>query len=284
MNDVSIDMDHLRRWIGSEVEAVDQIDRALVDRFALTLDLDPSRYHEGDAAPVGIHWCLSPLLAPTSELGPDGHPARGGFLPPVPLPRRMWAGGSLTYLGRFLVGQTVSRRSRVEDIRLKQGRTGPLIFVTVEHVYNVGSQVLLRERQDIVYRDMPRQDDVAGDPVAAGSAEPSEVSRSYRADAPLLFRYSALTFNSHRIHYDRSYCIDEEHYSGLVVHGPLQATCLLQLGIEQKGWPLSFAFRGQAPLFDGAFAAHGRMTADEAQLWISDPQGRTTMTATAGWS
>lgn len=277
------ELDHLRRWIGSEAVASEQIDKALVDRFAATFDLDPDRYGEGSEAPLGIHWCLAPLLAPSAQLGPDGHPARGGFLPPVPLPRRMWAGGMLAFSGRFLVGQTVRRRSSVEDIRLKQGRAGSLIFVTVQHSYDVCGQAVLSERQDIVYRDIPGPEGKSGDAVEATSVESADVSRAYQADAPLLFRYSALTFNSHRIHYDRPYCLDEEHYPGLVVHGPLQATCLLQLGAEQRGCPSSFSFRGQAPLFDGPFSAQARMAGNEGNLWIADPQGRTTMSATAVW-
>src|SRR5262249_17892124 len=151
----------------SEVIASDTIDRALVDRFAATLDLAASEYPDGAEAPAGIHWCLSPLLAPTAQLGPDGHPARGGFLPPVPLPRRMWAGGLLNFSDRLRVGDTVARRSRVGDIRLKHGRTGPLIFVTVDHDYSVAGMTVLQERQDIVYQDVQSagdKSDSAADP------------------------------------------------------------------------------------------------------------------------
>lgn len=280
MSDMVIDIDRLRGWIGSQVIASDIIDTALVERFAATLDLDPDDFR--DEAPPGIHWCLSPHFGPTAQVGPDGHPERGGFLPPVPFPRRMWAGGSLEVLGRFRVGDTVLRKSRVTDVAHKVGRTGALVFVTVEHDFLAGATTILKERQDIVYRELTG-------PHASSAASPDvaqrnwQFRRDYLATAPLLFRYSAITFNSHRIHYDRTYCIEEENYPGLVVHGPLQASYLLLLAIERKGWPKRFSFRGQSPLFDGRLAALGTISGENGDFWITNADGIPTMTAEAEW-
>lgn len=282
MSEASIDLEHLKTWIGSEVVVSDEIDQSLVERFAATFDLDPDHYLHGKDAPAGIHWCLSPLLAPTSQLGPDGHPARGGFLPPVALPRRMWAGGKLNFLGRFQVGQVITKTSRVADIRLKQGRTGSLVFVTVHHDYSSSGAILLREQQDIVYRDIAPSQTKDSDGEGM-SGEPVPCLFKARADAPLLFRYSALNFNTHRIHYDRAYCVDEEFYPGLVVHGPLQATYLLRLSVEHNGWPTSFVFRGQAPLFDGDLTVNGPTSAQPGEFSVRDPKGRVTMTASVTW-
>lgn len=281
----AIDIEALQAWCGRTSEAVDVIDAALVERFAATLNLEPASTANGSPAPAGIHWCLAPAVAATSSLGADGHPPRGGFLPPVSLPRRMWAGGELTYSGIFRLGDTVSRRSTIEDVQLKHGRTGALCFVTVRHDYSVNGTAILSERQDIVYRE-------AETPGAMPQATPplipplaSDAVRVVDANSVMLFRYSALTFNGHRIHYDRRYCMEEENYPGLVVHGPLQATTLLQLAIGQAGGriPSRFSFRGQSPLFDGSFTAHARRDGDGMKLWVLDPSGGRTMQAEASW-
>lgn len=284
--DPAVDIDALRAWCGRTSEAADVIDAALVERFSATLDLEPSSTATGSLAPAGIHWCLAPQLTATSSLGPDGHPPRGGFLPPVSLPRRMWAGGELTYAGIFRLGDTVNRLSTIEDVQLKHGRTGALCFVTVQHDYTVGGKAILSERQDIVYRQ-------AETPGAISQAMPplipppaSDALRLVDANSVMLFRYSALTFNGHRIHYDRRYCMEEENYPGLVVHGPLQATILLQLAISQAGgrMPSRFSFRGQAPLFDGAFTAHARRDGDRIKLWALNLSGGRSMQAEASWA
>ncbi|MCB1493228.1 MAG: MaoC family dehydratase N-terminal domain-containing protein, partial [Rhodobiaceae bacterium] len=221
---MEIDLDYLKGWIGREEIASEVLTPDLVRRFNATFDRE-SGLDAGDVAPLVIHFCLAQPAVPTAGLGPDGHPARGGFLPPVPLPRRMWAGGAFTFHDAIQIGEEVTRRSTIRDVTLKQGRTGALCFVTVEHAISSGGRAALTERQDIVYRE-------AGTSAApAASPEPApagEESRRITPSAPYLFRYSALTFNGHRIHYDTPYVRDVEGYPGLIVHGPLQATLLCQ--------------------------------------------------------
>jgi 3-methylfumaryl-CoA hydratase len=273
----AIDLDHLRQWIGRTEETSDTVTPRLVHALLATLD------QGGDAVTPTIHWCLAPAIAPEHELGPDGHPTRGGFLPPVPLPRRMWAGGVLELHDALRVGDTVTRRSRIADVQAKQGRSGNLCFVTVAHDYLTERGPAISERQDIVYRE-------ADSPTTSGGApEPARPEPRWRrtitADATLLFRYSALTFNGHRIHYDRTYCREVEHYPGLVVHGPLQATLLVEHAIASRGTrPRCFEFRAVRPLFDGKEFSINAAEADGGlSLWIADEGGRATMTATARW-
>lgn len=294
---MDIDIGHLQRWIGGTRESRDEISPRLANCLAAVLDETPA-LAAGDAAPAGIHWCLSPEIAPMSGLGPDGHPARGDFLPPVPLPRRMWAGGELAFLGEFRVGDVVTRRSRIADVALKEGRSGALCFVTVTHEYHTPRGLTLRERHDIVYR--PVQTAAATGKTPAPPALPARTAGHDVAASPvLLSRYSAVTFNGHRIHYDRDYCQTEEGYPGLVVHGPLQATFLLRLACRMGGGrlPARFDFRGTAPLFDGGTfsvnAAPGGPEAGgpeaggperdggELQLWVQDAAGGVTMQARA---
>jgi 3-methylfumaryl-CoA hydratase len=275
-----IDIDTLRGWIGRTETTRDAVTCELVARFLATLDAVSVRLEPDDPAPLGIHWCLAPAVAPTSRLGPDGHPARGGFLPPVPLPRRMWAGGELVFERPLRIGETVRRTSRIEDVALKQGRSGPLCFVTMRHDIEADGAVAIRERQDIVYRGM--------DANPAPSAPPPEAEtwrRDVEASPVLLFRYSALTFNGHRIHYDRRYCLETEGYPGLVVHGPLQATLLLHLAAELRDGttPARFTFRGVAPAFDGVLKLNASETDAGLRLWTSDADGRRCMEAEAQW-
>ena len=181
------------------------------------------------------HWLFFLPLAQQSEIGPDGHPRRGGLLPPVPLPRRMGAGSDFAFHQPLLVGDRLTRTSTIVDVSEKSGRAGHLIFVKVRHEIrrNGAADVALTEHHNIVYRDAPGPNDVPPAPVAA----PGEFSweRRIKADEVLLFRYSALTFNGHRIHYDRKYVTEVEGYPGLIVHGPLIATLLMDLlrGCEQ---------------------------------------------------
>ena len=284
--DDRLDLAHLRCWVGRTEQADDWITPQMVRGFRATLDLEPGMPVEGEPAPLAIHWCLAPPAEPMARLGADGHPARGGFLPPVPLPRRMWAGGALQSSDRLRVGDRVRRLARIEAVDLKHGRTGPLCFVTVRHAFTTGRGLALEERHDIVYRDIDRQPAAAA-PAPAQVLPTPEVSRQVQATPTLLFRYSALTFNGHRIHYDRRYCQEEESYPGLVVHGPLQATLLLHLATDMRGGdpPPSFSFRGVRPLFDGgAFSVNGRSDGDGLELWTADAAGRPAMTARAGGS
>ncbi|MBO6719997.1 MAG: MaoC family dehydratase N-terminal domain-containing protein [Rhizobiaceae bacterium] len=279
-----IDIDHLRRWIGREERQTDIITPALVERFEATLGeaACPSGVH----APLAIHWCLAPQARPTGELGPDGHPARGGFLPPVPLQRRMWAGGKVKFYEPLRIATEVTRISRIANVSLKSGRSGDLVFVAVDHEIVCDEKTAIAERQDIVYRapepTIPSHMGTLrarGDPCQTPAADHSE---TVEATTTLLFRYSALTFNGHRIHYDVEYARQEEGYPGLVVHGPLQATLMLHMASRIDGGlpPRSFSYRGVAPLFHGTeFTMNALRTAGGVDLWCADHAGRTTMTA-----
>ena len=291
----AIDIDHLKTWIGRRETATDVLDIRLVVSFLALLDHYPSGVKEGDAAPLCIHWCLAPPIVPNSATGPDGHPARGGFLPPVPLPRRMWAGGELTFRAPLKVGDRTTRRSTIEAVELKQGRSGTLCFVTVRHAIETEAGVAIEERQDIVYREAeaPKRDGRAVKGQAEMATTPSssaasnlpepDASSSFETSTLALFRYSALTYNGHRIHYDRRYCIEEEGYPGLVVHGPLQATLLCQLAAETLGQtPATFAYRGVKPLFDGTgLTIEARCTAGGLDLRTVGDDGISRMKATA---
>lgn len=281
---MQIDIDHLREWIGREEAKSELVTPALVDRFRATFN-QPGVAANGDIAPVMIHLCLAPPTAPTSGLGPDGHPARGGFLPPVPLPRRMWAGGSLTFKDDIRVGETVTRRSTIRDVTMKEGRTGTLCFVTVDHVVDSDGRVVIEERQDIVYRgiDAPAP---PGTPKKTPEPAPQGAHRVVvDPSAALLFRYSALTFNGHRIHYDNPYVKAEEGYPGLIVHGPLQATQLVQFAETVRGArPATFDFRSLSPLFDIADYTLNAVEEDGGlKLWTSYVEGPVAMEARATW-
>lgn len=279
----AVDIEHLRTWIGREDEAMDQVTPDLVRRFRATLDQPEGDLSPGAPAPRLAHLCLALSVGPTAELGNDGHPARGGFLPPVPLPRRMWAGGEFRFGREIAIGDEVRRVSRIEDVTVKEGRAGPLCFVTVRHVVQAGNQVAVEERQDIVYRGAD-----AGAPVATppAPAPQGETRRTIDASPPLLFRYSALTFNGHRIHYDRSYATEVERYPGLIVHGPLQATLLYHFGAGLRGSPPGrFSFRSLSPLFDTEpVELHATEDGDSIRLWTARPAGPVAMSAEASWS
>lgn len=281
-----LDLAYLRQWIGRTEDASDTVTAQLVKALRATLFMEPGAPQAGDAAPLTVHWCLAQPVAPMTALGPDGHPARGGFLPPVPLPRRMWAGGRLEFVDGLRVGDKVTRTSRIVDVALKQGSTGALCFVTVEHSITTPRGVAIRERQDIVYRDPPPADaGAAASPRPAAAAPAAAHSRRHMADPVLLFRYSALTFNGHRIHYDRDYVTRVEGYPGLVFHGPLQAALLVEFAAEHGGKaPLAFDYRGVQPLFDGAeFSLNANGDAQPMALWTANDAGSPTMKATATW-
>jgi 3-methylfumaryl-CoA hydratase len=277
----SIDVAHLRTWIGREERASEILTAAHVDQFNATFNIDAGPARNGEVAPRLLHWCLTQPAAPTSALGPDGHPQRGGFLPPVPLPRRMWAGGSLVFRSEARIGSTLTRTSRVADVAVKEGRTGPLCFVTVEHVLSCDGAVLVEERQDIVYREV-----VGAAAPPAPAAPAGHHRRTVVASVPLLFRYSALTFNGHRIHYDRRYATEVEGYEGLVVHGPLQATLLYQFATALRGAPPGrFKYRGLSPLFDGTdFLLHADDLGSDMRLWTARDRGPVAMSADASWT
>lgn len=276
-----LDIDHLRQWIGREERKSELVTDAMVDRFKATFDQDGAA-QDGNPAPVMIHLCVAPPAAPTSGLGPDGHPARGGILPPVPLPRRMWAGGAFTFHDDIRVGERVTRISTIRDVTLKEGRTGTLCFVTVDHRIESNGRLAIDEQQDIVYRgvDAPGGARKTPEPAAPGVhrvvVDPS---------AALLFRYSALTFNGHRIHYDAPYVTGEEGYPGLIVHGPMQATMLVQFAEKLRSKrPAQFNFRSLSPLFDIAdFTLNAEEDGDGLRLWTAYVDGPVAMEARATW-
>lgn len=280
---MDLDIDHLRQWVGRQQSDSELMTPTLVRQFNATFDR-VSGTEIGDAAPLLIHFCLAQPIAPGAELGPDGHPARGGFLPPVPLPRRMWAGGAFRFHADIRIGETVTRRSTIRDVVVKQGRTGVLCFVTVDHEVTSDGRAVLSERQDIVYRDTT----APGDAAAARAPEPAPAGRHSRLiepTAPLLFRYSAITFNGHRIHYDKPYVTEVEGYPGLIVHGPMQATLLCQMAADLRGrTPGSFRFRSLSPIFDDAdFTLNAEAEGDALRLWTARVGGPVAMEAHAQW-
>ena len=280
---MSIDIDHLAQWIGREETARDLVTAAPLAGLAATLDRDDPPPAAGDALPPLAHWLYFLPRHRQSELGPDGHARRGGFLPPVPLPRRMWAGGRFEFRQPLRVGDEIVRRSRIVDVRHKRGRSGDLVFVLVRHEVSRDGRVALTEEHDIVYRDATRADTAV--PAGTRAPHPATWQRDVTPDDVLLFRYSALTFNGHRIHYDRRYATTIEGYPGLVVHGPLQATLLTDLvRRELPGATIArFTFRAVRPLFDtGALRVCGReRTRGELDLWIEDAERFVAMEATA---
>ncbi|MDM0116056.1 MaoC family dehydratase N-terminal domain-containing protein [Variovorax sp. J22R133] len=281
---MAIDIEHLKTWIGKTESCTDFASGTPIQALAATLDRDDPAPQPGDPVPPCWHWLYFLPLHRLSEIGPDGHPKRGGFLPPVPLPRRMWAGSRIEFLRPLTVGSAIRRESRIVDVSGKDGRSGALIFVRVRHEVSDDGGVALIDEHDIVYRDNPKP----GDPVPPVQSAPAEYEwvRTIQPDDVLLFRYSALTFNGHRIHYDRRYVTEVEGYSGLVVHGPLLATLLLDLlRRELPDAKVSrFAFRAMKPTFDTApFQVCGRRSDDgrTVQLWAQHPDGALAMDATA---
>jgi 3-methylfumaryl-CoA hydratase len=220
---------NLQEWIGKTGVAEDVVTATPYAALSATLDRGIERPAAGTPLPTLWHWLYFLPLYPQSEVGPDGHAKRGGFLPPIPLPRRMWAGSQLEFREPLNVGDALTRTSTIEDVTEKSGRSGPLVFVRVRHEIRRRGEatVALLEYHDIVYREEPKADDRA--PAAKPAPARSAWERRWVPDDVLLFRYSALTFNSHRIHYDRRYVTEVEGYPGLVVHGPLIATLLLDL-------------------------------------------------------
>ncbi len=277
---------HLQSWVDKTETLADDITAAPLRALSATLDRSDPAPARGTAVPELWHWLYFLPQPRQSELGPDGHPKRGGFLPPVPLPRRMWAGGRLQWQpdNPLLVGDAVKRSSRIESVKHKSGRTGDLLFVLVRHEIHNAAGLALSEEHDIVYRANPQPGDALPPPQPA--AKDAAWTREIAPDDVLLFRYSALTFNGHRIHYDRRYVTEVEAYPGLIVHGPLIATLLLDL-LRQNlpGTRLShFEFRAVRPVFDIApFKVHGTPAPDgkTVQLWTEDHQGWLTMQATA---
>ena len=281
---MTVDIEHLKQWIGRTETRRDVASATPVQALAATLDREDPAPQAGDAIPPFGHWLYFLPLHRQFEIGPDGHAQRGGFLPPVPLPRRMWAGSRIEFRRPLTIGSAITRVSRIDDVTVKHGKTGPLVFVRVRHEVGDAAGVALVDEHDIVYRENPKP----ADPVPAPQVAPDEAewTRTIVPDDVLLFRYSALTFNGHRIHYDRRYATEVESYPGLVVHGPLLATLLLDLLRRHlpKATVARFVFRAMKPTFDTApFVVCGRREGDDKtiHLWARHEDGALAMDATA---
>ncbi len=279
-------MQELSDWIGRSETLHDVIGPTPVLALNATLDREPIEAETGLPLPPLWHWLYFLPRHRRSEIGADGHARRGGFLPPVPLPRRMWAGGQFDFRSPVRVGDAVTRTSTIEDVTTKAGRTGPLVFVKVRHdIHRNGEpEPAIVEHHDIVYREARQPGDAEPPPQAAPAQAPWH--RDLVPDDVLLFRYSALTFNGHRIHYDRRYVTEVEGYPGLIVHGPLIATLLMDLLRRHapEATVANFRFKAVRPTFDGApLRVNGAPQADgrTVRLWAQDHEGWLTMDAVA---
>jgi 3-methylfumaryl-CoA hydratase len=272
---MTIDLIHLQSWIGRSESLTEVIAPFPANALAATLDRADPPYAAGAPLPPLWHWLHFLPVSPLAEAGPDGHPARGGFLPPVPLPRRMWAGSRLNFPAPLRIGTEATKTSTVKSVTMKEGRTGPLVFVTVRHIVAADGKTAIEEEHDIVYRETAPEG--AAPPAPPQAPSDAAFTRIITPDPVLLFRYSALTFNSHRIHYDQPYVTGVEGYPGLIVHGPLIATLLLDN--LRRAHPdrrvRTFSFRAVSPLFDTQpFAACGRLGPDgDAELWARREDG-----------
>ncbi len=272
------DIEAYKAFVGRELRETDVVGAHVAERYAATLD----RPHSGPALPPMWHYGLFLTHVPTPALGGDGHPPRGAFLPPVSLPRRMFAGSDITFLRPLTIGKAVERLSRIASVDHRRGKAGDLVFVRVAMVLTQGGAPCIEEEQTIVYRAagtrVPPVVVVPRTPLAAG-----EVTEDWLPTPVELFRFSSVTFNAHRIHYDRPYAMEEEGYPGLVVHGPLIATRLCDFAGRVAGRPLArFTFRGEAPAFvDQPLRLVGRVNGDNCVIRIERADGITSMSATA---
>lgn len=279
-----MDIAHLENWIGKSESRLETVNPFPSNALAATLDRDDPEYVNGTPLPPLWHWMHFLQLFKLSEAGYDGHAALGGFLPPVPLPRRMWAGSRLNFHAPLPIGRKLKKVSTIKSVKAKSGRSGQLVFVTVGHQVFDGDTLGIDEEHDIVYREEPSSDAPAPVPPQAPSTR--NFSRKIDPDPVLLFRYSALTFNGHRIHYDQPFCVNSEGYKGLVVHGPLLATLLLDLLRREKpdATVKSFEFRAVSTIFDNeTFSVHGAAEKDGKtfHLWARRQDGALAMQAKA---
>ena len=275
-------LQHLQSWQGKTETRRDHLGLNPVRAMSATLDREDAEPHNGDTLPPLWHWLYFLPVAKQSEIGADGHPKRGGFLPPVPLPRRMWAGGRLHWHQPMRLGEEVQRVSSIEKVQHKTGRTCELLFVQVLHTFSNAQGVCLEETHDIVFRP-----DAGPNAAPLPGVKPLHTTvwqRDIVPDDVLLFRYSALTFNSHRIHYDLPYARDEERYRGLVVQGPLTATLLLDLARREFGDNAlaHFSYRGLSPAICGdALHLVMRGSGNEIEMAAFAADGRQVTAATA---
>jgi 3-methylfumaryl-CoA hydratase len=277
------DLESLKKWIGTKETALDYITIPMVHRAAAMLDRDDPFPKEGDRFPIGWHAFLFPRIVRQSQIGPDGHPERGDFLPPVPLPRRMFAGKRVTFHADLRVGDEVRRESVIHNVEIKQGRTGEMVFVTVKTDMLSPRGLAITEEQKIVYREAP--DPKAPPPPAQAAPARAAWEKIVKPDTVLLFRYSALTFNGHRIHYDLPYVTGVEGYPGLIVNGGLSTLLLFELARQHAPAPISlFSSRNVKPLIVGhALHICGAPAADNksAKLWVTNHEGALALTADA---
>jgi 3-methylfumaryl-CoA hydratase len=270
-------------WIGRDITEADIVGDGPVRGLIATLDSHIATPQPGDAAPLLAHWLCCLSYTPLADAGPDGHVRHGALTPPVAPPRRMWAGSDISFHRPLRIGAAITRHSKIGDVTEKLGRTGRLMFVRVDHEISDRDGPLLNEAQTLVYRDPP----VPGAPSPAPQPAPAERQWQRRIDPDpvMLFRYSALTFNSHRIHYDRRYATEVEGYPGLVVHGPLIATLLLHelIAHHPAADVTTYSFRAVRPIFDTApFLLYGALdSAGSAQLFAADDSGALCFSATA---
>ncbi len=272
-------------WVGRSEQAQDVVTLRQARQMAATLGADGLSLSEGQPLPPLWHWMGWQPETPMAGLGPDGHPARGGFLPPIPLERRMWAGGRLTFHSALRIGQPMARRSEILKVSEKSGTTGRMVFVTVGHQTHGPDGLAVTEEQDIVYVAMPDQ---FTPPPPMTAPEGAEWADPVALDTVRLFRFSALTFNAHRIHFDLPYATEVEKYPGLVVHGPMQAMLLMQAARDHNGGalPARFKFRGVRPLFhfDTLRLMGWRVTAATQALSTVIDGNVTCMQADIGWA
>ncbi|MEQ9507021.1 MAG: MaoC family dehydratase N-terminal domain-containing protein [Hyphomonas sp.] len=278
-----MDTQTYQSWVGRTQVAIDTVTPWPAQALAGALGQAPDDLVLRAELPPLWLWLYFLAKPRADETGPDGHPARGGFLPPVALPRRMWAGSRITFGGPVRIGDELTKVSAVAKVQAKTGRSGEMVFVTVRHAWSRGGAELMREEQDIVYTELP----AAYVPVEPLPAEPQHWQEVAAIDPVLLFRFSALTYNAHRIHYDRAYASDVEKYPDLVVHGPLQAILMMEAARAREPGkrPASFTFRGVRPLFVGDEAmVCGRNNLGKLDLSVVKADGGATMQAQLGWA
>lgn len=276
-----IDIEYLQQWVGKQETKEDDIGLFPAQALAAALDND-NVPQKGDELPPFWEWMYFLPTPKASATGADGHPDKGGFLPPVPLPRRMWAAGEVEMLKPLIIGKPASRLSTIESVELKSGSTGVLVFVNVRHEISQDGELCINQVQNIVYREQPNER--AELPPGKAAPDSSDFSKVITPDPVLLFRYSALTYNGHRIHYDRNYAVDDELYSALVVHGPLLVTLLLELKRHELSDKKlqSFKFRAMRPTFDDqSFTVAGQQDGDQLSLWSADHDGFSCMSIKA---
>lgn len=284
---MSLNIEYLKKWIGRQEEKTDLVTEfPIAGLLALLNRPQPDFADNLIKIPLASHWLYFLPRYSQFEIGADGHKIKGEFLPPVELPRRMWAGGRLEFKGRFKIGDEIRRVSSIKNVKHIKGETGDLVFVVVGHSISNSKEVIVEEDHNIVYRAPSDSNSVKKRKIPVPGVP--QWSKVIEPDPVLLFRYSALTFNSHRIHYDRDYVTKIEGYPGLLVHGPLLATLLLDF--FESEMPscelLSFDYRIVSPLYDVAnFTLNGMITrTDMAKLWVADDRGGLSLLADVKFS